>query len=175
MNISIYNCIKPYANIKYNDIANGYGVRTSLFVSGCRNNCPNCFNKEAQNFKYGNPFTDEVANKIIESIKADHYKGITILGGEPMEPENASQLIKFVKKFREVYGDTKDIWLFTGYIYEDLLQHDDDRTRLAEAVDIIVDGPFIEAKKSIILQFRGSSNQRIIDAKNKTDITSQFK
>ena len=164
-----------YANIKYNDIANGYGVRTSLFVSGCRNNCPNCFNKEAQNFKYGNPFTDEVANKIIESIKADHYKGITILGGEPMEPENASQLIKFVKKFREVYGDTKDIWLFTGYIYEDLLQHDDDRTRLAEAVDIIVDGPFIEAKKSIILQFRGSSNQRIIDAKNKTDITSQFK
>jgi len=163
-----------YANIKYNDIANGYGVRTSLFVSGCRNNCPNCFNKDAQNFKYGNPFTDEVADNIIESVKANHYKGITILGGEPMEPENASELIKFVKKFREVYGDTKDIWLFTGYIYENLLEYDDDRARLAEAVDIIVDGPFIEAKKSIILQFRGSSNQRIIDAKNKTDITSQF-
>ncbi len=129
-----------YANIKYNDIANGYGVRTSLFVSGCRNNCPNCFNKEAQNFKYGNLFTDEVADKIIESVKANHYKGITILGGEPMEPENASELIKFVKKFRKVYGDTKDIWLFTGYIYEDLLEYDDDRTRLAESVDIIVDG-----------------------------------
>lgn len=164
-----------YANIKYNDIANGYGVRTSLFVSGCRNNCPNCFNKDAQNFKYGNQFTDEVADNIIESVKENHYKGITILGGEPMEPENASELIKFVRKFREVYGDTKDIWLFTGYIYEDLLQYNDDRTRLAEAVDIIVDGPFIEAKKSIILQFRGSYNQRIIDAKNKTDITSQFK
>jgi len=164
-----------YANIKYNDIANGYGVRTSLFVSGCRNNCPNCFNKDAQNFKYGNPFTDEVADNIIESVKESHYKGITILGGEPMEPENASELIKFVRKFREVYGDTKDIWLFTGYIYEDLLLYDDDRTRLAEAVDIIVDGPFIEAKKSIILQFRGSSNQRIIDAKTKTDITNQFK
>ena len=164
-----------YANIKYNDIANGYGVRTSLFVSGCRNNCPNCFNKDAQNFKYGNPFTDEVADNIIKSVKANHYKGITILGGEPMEPENASELIKFVRKFREVYGNAKDIWLFTGYIYEDLLEYDDDRTRLAEAVDIIVDGPFIEAKKSIILQFRGSSNQRIIDAKNKTDITSQFK
>lgn len=164
-----------YANIKYNDIANGYGVRTSLFVSGCRNNCPNCFNKDAQNFKYGNPFTDEVADNIIESVKENHYKGITILGGEPMEPENASELIKFVRKFREVYGDTKDIWLFTGYIYEDLLQYDDNRTRLAEAVDIIVDGPFIEAKKSIILQFRGSSNQRIIDAKTKTDITNQFK
>ena len=164
-----------YANIKYNDIANGYGVRTSLFVSGCRNNCPNCFNKDAQNFKYGNPFTDEVADNIIESVKENHYKGITILGGEPMEPENASELIKFVRKFREVYGDSKDIWLFTGYIYEDLLQYDDDRTRLAEVVDIIVDGPFIEAKKSIILQFRGSSNQRIIDAKTKTDITNQFK
>lgn len=164
-----------YANIKYNDIANGYGVRTSLFVSGCRNNCLNCFNKDAQNFKYGNPFTNEVIDKIIESVKESHYKGITILGGEPMEPENASELIKFVRKFREVYGDTKDIWLFTGYIYEDLLQYDDNRTRLAEAVDIIVDGPFIEAKKSIILQFRGSSNQRIIDAKTKTDITNQFK
>lgn len=164
-----------YANIKYNDIANGYGVRTSLFVSGCRNNCPNCFNKEAQNFKYGEPFTEEVANKIIESVKENQYQGITILGGEPMEPENASELIKFVKKFREVYGDTKNIWLFTGYIYEDLLEYKDSRTELAEAVDIIVDGPFIEAKKSIILQFRGSSNQRIIDAKNKTDITGQFK
>lgn len=164
-----------YANIKYNDIANGYGVRTSLFVSGCRNNCPGCFNKDAQNFKYGELFTEEVANKIIESVKDDQYKGITILGGEPMEPENASELIKFVRKFREVYGDTKNIWLFTGYIYEDLLKYGDSRTELAEAVDIIVDGPFIESKKSIILQFRGSSNQRIIDAKNKTDITSQFK
>lgn len=164
-----------YANIKYNDIANGYGIRTSLFVSGCRNNCPNCFNKEAQNFQYGKPFTDEVANQIIESVKTDYYKGITILGGEPMEPENASELIKFVRKFREVYGNSKNIWLFTGYIYEDLMKYGDDRTKLAEEVDIIVDGPFIDSKKSIILQFRGSSNQRIIDAKTKTDITDQFK
>ena len=164
-----------YANIKYNDIANGYGVRTSLFVSGCRNNCPNCFNKDAQNFKYGNPFTNEVADNIIKSVKANHYKGITILGGEPMEPENASELIKFVRKFREVYGDSKNIWLFTGYIYEDILSYNDDRTKLAESVDIIVDGPFIESKKNIMLQFRGSSNQRIIDAKNKIDISNQFK
>ena len=164
-----------YANIKYNDIANGYGVRTSLFVSGCRNNCPNCFNKEAQNFKYGNHFTDEVADNIIKSVKENHYKGITILGGEPMEPENASELIKFVRKFREVYGDTKDIWLFTGYIYEDILEYKDSRTELAKVVDIIVDGPFIESKKSITLQFRGSSNQRIIDTKKGIDITYQFK
>lgn len=164
-----------YANIKYNDIANGYGVRTSLFVSGCRNNCPGCFNKDAQNFKYGELFTEEVANKIIESVKDDQYKGITILGGEPMEPENASELIKFVNKFREVYGNKKNIWLFTGYIYEDLMKYRDSRTELAKAVDIIVDGPFIESKKSIVLQFRGSSNQRIIDAKNQIDITNQFK
>lgn len=164
-----------YANIKYNDIANGYGVRTSLFVSGCRNNCPECFNKDAQNFKYGEIFTDEIANKIIESVKPIYYKGISILGGEPMELENAQELTKFVKKFREVYKDSKDIWLFTGYIYEDILSYKDSRTELAEMVDIIVDGPFILEKKNIMLQFRGSSNQRIIDAKNKTDITNQFK
>lgn len=163
-----------YANIKYNDIANGYGVRTTLFVSGCRNNCPNCFNKDAQNFNYGKEFTEDIAKKIIDSVKGSQYKGISILGGEPMEPENAKELVKFVKEFRSVYKDTKTIWLYTGYIYENILNYNDARSELAELVDIIVDGPFIESKKSIILQFRGSSNQRIIDAKNKVDITSEF-
>lgn len=163
-----------YANIKYNDIANGYGVRTTLFVSGCRNNCPNCFNKDAQNFNYGKEFTEDIAKKIIDSVKESQYKGISILGGEPMEPENAKELVKFVKDFRSVYKDTKTIWLYTGYIYENILNYNDARSELAELVDIIVDGPFVESKKSIILQFRGSSNQRIIDAKNKVDITSEF-
>lgn len=163
-----------YANIKYNDIANGYGVRTTLFVSGCRNNCPNCFNKDAQNFNYGKEFTEDIAKKIIDSVKEPQYKGISILGGEPMEPENAKELVKFVKDFRSVYKDTKTIWLYTGYIYENILNYNDARSELAELVDIIVDGPFVESKKSIILQFRGSSNQRIIDAKNKVDITSEF-
>ena len=163
-----------YANIKYNDIANGLGVRISLFVSGCRNNCPGCFNKEAQNFQYGNEFTDEVADSIIKECGKSWYRGITILGGEPMEPENASELIKFVRKFREVYGDIKNIWLFTGYIYDDLREYRDSRTELANAVDIIVDGPFIEAKKNICLNFRGSSNQRIINAKTGEDITYRF-
>lgn len=163
-----------YANIKYNDIANGYGVRTSLFVSGCRNNCPNCFNKEAQDFNYGKEFTEDIAKKIIDSVKEPQYKGISILGGEPMEPENAKDLVKFVKNFRSIYSDSKSIWLYTGYIYENILNYNDARSELAELVDIIVDGPFIESKKSIILQFRGSSNQRIIDARNKIDITSKF-
>lgn len=163
-----------YGNIKYHDISNGIGIRTSLFVSGCRNNCPGCFNKDAQNFKYGNEFTEEVQDKIIESINDPYHCGISILGGEPMEPENASELIKFVKRFREVYGYTKTIWVYTGYIYENLRDAGDSRSELISLIDVLVDGPFIESKKDISLKFRGSSNQRILDIKNNEDISKRF-
>lgn len=162
-----------YANIKYNDIANGPGIRTSLFVSGCRNNCPGCFNKDAQNFNYGNEFTDDIQNEIIKSIESPHYSGITILGGEPMEPENAKELVKFVNKFKSIYKN-KTIWLFSGYKYEFLRDTGDDRSKLLSLVDVIVDGPFIEELKDVSLCFRGSSNQRIIEVSSGTDISKIF-
>lgn len=158
-----------YANIKYNDIANGDGVRTSLFVSGCRNRCENCFNKATWDFKYGSPFTDEIGDKIIESLLQKHISGLTILGGEPMEPENQEGLLPFVKKVKSTIPD-KTIWLYTGYVLdEDLVaggkRYTKHTSELLKYVDIIVDGPYIESLKDLSLRFRGSSNQRIIELK----------
>ena len=153
-----------YANIKYNDIANGEGIRTSLFVSGCRNNCPGCFNKEAQNFNYGEEFADEIMNKIIDSVNDNYHSGITLLGGDPMEPENAKVLCKLAEKFKNKYMNSKSIWCYTGYTYEFIngLDRSDYRRKLLAFVDVLVDGPFIEAEKDITLRFKGSRNQRII-------------
>lgn len=154
-----------YSGIIKDDIANGTGIRTSLFVSGCRNNCPGCFNKDAQDFNYGEEFTDKVIEDIIESVNSPYYAGITILGGDPMEPENAEALLPLVNKFRERYNFDKDIWIYTGYLYEDILRlsNDDPRKKLLFETDVLVDGPFIMSLKDITLKFRGSSNQRIID------------
>lgn len=153
-----------YGGIIRDDIANGPGIRTSLFVSGCRNNCPGCFNKDAQDFTYGFPFTDKTEDYILDTI-SKYHAGMTILGGDPMEPENAEALLPLVDKFRKKYGATKSIWLYTGYIFEDIykLDESDPRKKLLSEVDVIVDGPFIESQRDITLKFRGSSNQRIIN------------
>lgn len=153
-----------YASIKYMDVANGPGVRTSLFVSGCNHHCPGCFNIEAQSFDYGKPFTKDVEDEIISTLR----KGLTILGGEPMEIVNATVLAPFLERVRKVKPDIS-IWLYSGFTLEELMARTDEdleiTKRVLDNVDIIVDGPFVLGLKNIRLQFRGSSNQRVIDLK----------
>ena len=162
-----------YCNIKKFDIANGEGIRTTLFVSGCRNRCENCFQPETWNFDYGEPFTVDVENEILDTFKISSVKGLTLLGGEPMEPENQRALLPFLKRFKAEYPD-KDLWLFTGNLYEELTGSLGDHPKCIEVtaeilslVDILVDGRFVEERKRLGLRFRGSDNQRIIDM-NKT-------
>ena len=153
-----------YATIKLNDISNGPGVRVSLYVSGCRNHCKNCFNPETWDFNYGQPFTKEVEDKIIEAMKPAHIKGFTLLGGDPFEPENAKVLAPFMKRLREIYPK-KSFWCFTGYDYErDLLtgRQGDDVMEILQTLDVLVDGKFVESLKDLNLRFKGSSNQRTI-------------
>lgn len=162
-----------YAAIKKSDIANGEGIRTTLFVSGCRNRCKNCFQPETWDFNYGAQFTDEVAEEIFKTFENPVVRGLTILGGEPMEPENQRGLLPFLKEFKRRYPE-KTVWLYTGNLYE-MLAGDvgsnpkciDITGELLSLVDILVDGPFVEEQKSLGLRFRGSANQRIIDM-NKT-------
>jgi len=156
-----------YGNIKYCDIADGVGVRTTLFVSGCTHHCPGCFQPETWDFNYGEPFTQEVQDRIIESLEPDFITGITVLGGEPMEPDNQRALLPFLSRVRQTYPE-KSIWVFTGDVFESLV--DQASTRRTEAtdallgcIDVLVDGPFIESLKDISARFRGSSNQRLID------------
>lgn len=152
-----------YANIKYHDVANGTGIRTSLFVSGCNNNCPGCFNKEAQDFNFGEEFTDDIIHKILDSVDDDFHDGISILGGEPLDPKNAPDVLRLVKSFRDKYGYDKSIWVYTGYIFENLVEIGNPSViDILNSIDILVDGPFIESQKSLLLKFRGSRNQRII-------------
>ena len=156
-----------YATIKNCDIANGVGVRVSLFVSGCTHRCKNCFNKEAWDFSYGEPFNENVENQILEMLAPSYIKGLSLLGGEPFEPQNVDGLLPLMRKV--VTLKDKDVWAYSGYTLEQLLARegkDGKKTReLLSCIDILVDGPFIEEKKSLRLKFRGSSNQRIIDVK----------
>ena len=154
-----------YSGIITDDIANGIGIRTSLFVSGCRNNCPGCFNKEQHNFNYGELFTEDTIKYIIDSVNDNYHDGITILGGDPMEPENATEVLKLVNIFRDKFGYSKNIWIYTGYLFENIDKFNDDRRKLMYSADILVDGPFVQDLKDIRLKFRGSSNQRIINIK----------
>ena len=148
-----------YCGIKKTDIANGPGVRVSLFVSGCRNRCPGCFQPETWDFGYGDPFTKKTENELLNALRPSWIQGLSILGGDPMEPENQAALLPFLQRVRaELPG--KDVWLYTGYRLEELQQ-----SPLLPFVGVIVDGPFIEAEKDISLAFRGSRNQRIIDLK----------
>lgn len=161
-----------YAIIKYNDISNGFGVRTSLFVSGCEHYCKGCFNEEAWDFCYGKEFDEKVIEEILLSIEATYIKGLSLLGGEPLHPKNQKDVALLVKRFREKYEDKKDIWCYTGYIYEkDFLKGERAYTEYTEYllnnIDILVDGPFVAELYDISLKFRGSSNQNIINLKTK--------
>ena len=162
-----------YGSIKRSDIANGEGIRTTLFVSGCRNGCKNCFNPETWAFDYGEPFTEETEAYIFKSFENPVVAGLTVLGGEPFEPENQRALLPFLRRFKEKFPE-KTVWCYTGNLYEELTgergehyKHLDITEELLTYVDILVDGRYVEELKSIGLRFRGSSNQRVIDM-NKT-------
>lgn len=153
-----------YAKINTHDIANGTGVRVSLFVSGCRRHCPGCFNEEAQDFEYGKPFFEDTIVDIIAALDKPWINGLTILGGEPFEPENVNDACFLIYEVIRTFGTKKTIWMYTGYTFEELLERECFHTsRILGNIDILVDGPFIEAQKDIPLKFRGSSNQRIIN------------
>ena len=160
-----------YANIKKYDIADGPGVRVSLFVSGCRHHCKGCFNSEAWDFEYGRPYTAETEAEILEALKPGYIAGLTLLGGEPFEPENQAELVKLLRKVRETYPE-KSIWSYTGFVYDkDLVPggraYTDVTDEMLSYLDVLVDGPFVEELKDITLQFRGSSNQRILNMDKK--------
>ena len=157
-----------YATIKKNDIANGPGIRVSLFVSGCRHRCKNCFNSEAWDFNYGKEFTDIVIGEIITALKPDYVEGISLLGGEPFEPENREGLIKLLEKIRsELPG--KNVWCYSGFTFDQLLNDNHSAKKLLSLIDVLVDGKFVEELKDLSLIFRGSSNQNIIDVPKSLD------
>ncbi len=158
-----------YGEIKNYDIANGLGVRVTLFVSGCRNRCEGCFQPQTWDFGYGKPFTAETQDKIIGMLAPDYINGLTVLGGEPMEPENQRELLPFLKRVRAAYPG-KDIWIFSGFTFEELTSGDGRcRTEVTDEIlslaDVLVDGRFVLAEKSLALTFRGSANQRVLDLK----------
>lgn len=162
-----------YCNLKKNDIANGEGIRTTLFVSGCRNKCKDCFQPETWSFTYGKPFDEACAEEILKTFESAFVNGLTLLGGEPMEPENQRDLLPFLREFKRRFPN-KTLWLYTGNLYEELTAGVGNHYKSIEVteellsyVDILVDGRFETEKKSLGLRFRGSSNQRIIDM-NKT-------
>ena len=156
-----------YATIKYYDIANGPGVRTSVFVSGCRHRCPGCFNSVAWDFAYGQPFDKATRNQVFASCQPDYIAGLSLLGGEPFEPENQPGLLALSRKIKAAYPG-KSIWSFSGYLFDrDILAGKlgpwETTRELLSYLDVLVDGPFIAAQKNLSLRFRGSSNQRLID------------
>lgn len=146
-----------YGKIKKTDIANGEGVRVSIWVSGCRFHCPGCFNKESQAFDYGEPFNSLTADEIYKALSPDYISGLTILGGEPLDPLNVNMVTALARVFKFLYRN-KSLWIYTGYTYEEVKD-----LEIMSFVDVLVDGQFQEDKKDISLKFRGSSNQRIID------------
>ena len=175
-----------YASIRTCDIANGEGVRVTLFVSGCTHHCKGCFNPDQWDFDYGEPFTREVEDQILKDLEPSYIAGLSILGGEPMEPANQRILVPFLRRFREKFGETKTLWVYTGCVVEELRSCDVEKLSGATSqplnlstsqpsrwhievtdeflkmIDVLVDGPFVEELKDISLQFRGSSNQRIL-------------
>ena len=158
-----------YGEIKKTDIANGEGVRVSLFVSGCTHHCKGCFNAETWDFCYGKPFNEEVCAEIITALKPDYIKGLSLLGGEPFEPQNQRVLVGLLREVKSLYPQ-KDVWCYTGYLFDKELLNDS-RARcevtdeMLSMIDVLVDGEFKQELKDITLKFRGSSNQRIIDVK----------
>lgn len=160
-----------YATIKWTDIANGEGVRISLFVSGCTHRCKNCFNEVAWDFSYGAPFNAEIEDKILKEMNSDYIAGITLLGGEPLEPQNQKALLPFVRKVKARYPN-KSVWCYTGFVFDEKTgalretqKNTEDTKALIALCDVLVDGAYVEELKDIRLKFRGSSNQRVIDVK----------
>ena len=159
-----------YGNIKYFDIADGTGVRTSLFVSGCTHHCEGCFQPETWDFKYGEEFTKEQEDEIIASLKSDYVEGLTLLGGEPFEPENQAVLLPFLRRVREE-APGKSIWAYSGFTWEELNDpgnercHTADTDEILKSIDVLVDGEFHIEERDLMLRFRGSANQRVIDVK----------
>lgn len=157
-----------YSDIHLCDIANGTGCRTSLFVSGCTHHCKGCFNQTTWTFTYGTLFTEETEDSLIESSRPDYIAGLSILGGEPMEINNQSALLPFIRKLKRALPN-KTIWVYSGYTYEELTDitniqcHTPDTQQILELIDVLVDGEFVLEQKDITLKFRGSSNQRLID------------
>jgi len=160
-----------YGEIKYCDIANGSGVRVTLFVSGCRNHCKNCFNPMTWSFAYGRELEQKTIDEIIEHVKMPFVQGLTILGGEPFEPENQKDVLDVVLKVRQAVPN-KDIWIYSGFTFEELMGQENSRASLKEAkqilenIDVLVDGRYVDELRDIRLKFRGSRNQRIIDVPN---------
>lgn len=169
-----------YAKIDPLSIANGPGCRVAVFVTGCRNACENCFNQKEQDFDYGEKFTDDTIRNVLELMSTAHTSGLTILGGEPMEPENQPEVLRLTQAVRERYNHDRTIWLFTGFTYERLISKEsrsctESLRPLLDTLDVLVDGPFVQRLSSPLLRFRGSSNQRLIDlaamrAKNTPEI-----
>ena len=161
-----------YGTIKKRDIANGPGVRVSLFVSGCTHHCPGCFNADTWDFDYGTPFTSETEAELVALMAPDYICGLSLLGGEPMEPQNQAVLLPLLQRLKALYPQ-KTVWCYSGYTYEELIGQKESRCRcphtdeMLALIDVLVDGRFVLAKKDIRLRFRGSSNQRLIDL-NKT-------
>ena len=158
-----------YGAIKNTDIANGAGVRVSLFVSGCRNKCQGCFQPETWSFTYGKEFTNDTEDELINMLAPSYIRGITILGGDPFEPENQRELAPFIRRIREECQG-KDIWMYSGYTYEQLTGGNphcaiDVTPEILGNIDVLIDGRYEESLRNLSLQFRGSSNQRIIDVK----------
>lgn len=153
-----------YSGIKKADVANCIGIGVSLFVSGCRNHCKGCFNPETWDFNYGEKFTDDTIKEIIDACSENWVHTLTILGGDPMEVENREDVLKLCEEFRKSFGDSKQLWLYTGYYYEDLIAQESSK-KIIELLDVMVDSPFMLEKKVIDLRLRGSINQRIIDIK----------
>ena len=156
-----------YATIKNCDIANGPGVRVSLFVSGCTHHCPGCFNQVAWDFDYGKPFTQDTIDQILRMLEPGYIKGITLLGGEPFEPQNQPYILELLRQMKKIMP-SKTVWAFSGYLFDrDMLEKKlgpwDVTKELLSYVDVLVDGKFIDALKDLTLRFRGSSNQRLID------------
>jgi len=158
-----------FVTIKKYDVANGPGVRVSLFVSGCTHHCKGCFNSEAWDFEYGNPFTEDTINEILEALKPEYINGLSLLGGEPFEPQNQKALLPLLRKVKEQFPE-KSIWAYSGYLYDKDILHkqcvsNPETKELISYIDTLVDGKFIMDLKDPKLIFRGSSNQRIINVK----------
>lgn len=153
-----------YSGIKRVDVANGIGIGVSLFVSGCRNHCEGCFNPETWSFDYGEKFTEETLIKILDDCDKPYIKTLTLLGGDPMEIENRHQVLKICKAFRERFGESKQLWMYSGYYFEDLVK-DATSKEILDYLNVLIDSPFVLEKKKVGLKLRGSTNQRIIDVR----------